>query len=144
MTRTERATSPRAILKDRYVTHNITITHVSYSLHISSVFSATINKLLRSESKSGYDKSLRKGGAGPHNWGAVREELELERDALEDNEFETEELDVADQPNAAIRPSVDGPIENGTLPNGAANEDEVEKAREYRAKGLKGDGAFIL
>ena len=61
-------------------------------------------RVLRSESKSGYDKSLRKGGAGAHNWGSIRDELELERDALEDEDFDAEELDVPDQPNAAVRP----------------------------------------
>ena len=39
----------------------------------------------------GYDKSLRKGGGGAHNWGSVRDEYDLERDALEDNDFEDEE-----------------------------------------------------
>ena len=54
MTRTERAVSPRAIIRDR------------------------------SESKSGLDKSLRKGGAGTHNWGSIDDERELEYAALDD------------------------------------------------------------
>ncbi|KAH8107499.1 hypothetical protein DFH11DRAFT_1636745 [Phellopilus nigrolimitatus] len=108
MTRTERSTSPRAILKDR------------------------------SESRSGYDKSLRKGGAGPHNWGSMRNELELERYALEDAELDTEELGAVTEPNAAVRPSVDGPVES-SLERSVASEDELEKAREFRARGLKGN-----
>jgi len=56
MTRTERATFPRALLRDR------------------------------SESKSGLDKSLRKGGSGHHNWGSVRDESYLEAAALEDEQ----------------------------------------------------------
>ncbi|KAI5117414.1 hypothetical protein M0805_005474 [Coniferiporia weirii] len=108
MTRTERATSPRAILKDR------------------------------SESKSGYDKSLRKGGAGPHNWGSMRDELELEREALEDAHLDNE--DVSSAPiaaNAAVRPQVDGPPSD--VPRSPVSEDDIEKAREFRARGLKGD-----
>lgn len=54
MTRTERSLSPRAIIKDR------------------------------SESKSGMDKALRKGGAGGHNWGNINEEYILEAEALDD------------------------------------------------------------
>jgi len=110
MTRTERSTSPRAVLKDR------------------------------SESKSGFDKSLRKGGAGAHNWGSIRDELDLERDALEDEEFDTEELGVSNKLNAAVRPSVDVPSEDEIFDktNGATGADDAEKAREYRANALKG------
>lgn len=48
MTRTERATFPRAIIKDR------------------------------AESKSGLDKRLPKNGAGTHNWGSLLNERDLE------------------------------------------------------------------
>ena len=48
MTRTERATSRRAIIKDR------------------------------SEPKSGINKHLPKNGAGSHNWGSFNDELGLE------------------------------------------------------------------
>lgn len=58
MTRTERATFPRAVLKDR------------------------------SESKSGLNKSLRKNGGGPHNWGSLADEGDLEYAAMEDEELE--------------------------------------------------------
>ena len=58
MTRTERSLSPRAIIKDR------------------------------SESKSGMDKALRKGGAGGHNWGSVDQEYLLETEALDDERQE--------------------------------------------------------
>lgn len=54
MTRTERSLSPRAIIKDR------------------------------SESKSGMDKALRKGGAGSHNWGNIDQEYYLE--AIDDEQ----------------------------------------------------------
>ena len=58
MTRTERSLTPRAIIKDR------------------------------SESKSGMDKALRKGGAGSHNWGNINEEYLLETEALDDERQE--------------------------------------------------------
>ncbi|KAA1474551.1 hypothetical protein DENSPDRAFT_841153 [Dentipellis sp. KUC8613] len=56
MTRTERATSPRALLKDR------------------------------SEAKNGMDASIRKGGAGAHNWGSLDDEARLEDEADLDEE----------------------------------------------------------
>lgn len=61
MTRTERATSPRAIIKDR------------------------------SESKSGIDKHTPKNGAGPHNWGSLHDELELEAAAEYDENLGAKE-----------------------------------------------------
>lgn len=63
MTRTARASFPRAAAKDR------------------------------SESRTGLDKSIRKGGAGAHNWGSIDDEGELEAAALED-----EALELADAP----------------------------------------------
>lgn len=61
MTRTERATSPRAIIKDR------------------------------SESKSGIDKRTPKNGGGPHNWGRLEDEHDLEEAALYDEERDFDE-----------------------------------------------------
>lgn len=58
MTRTERAAFPRAVVKDR------------------------------SESKSGLDKSIRKGGAGQHNWGRLSDERDLEDAGLADEEMD--------------------------------------------------------
>jgi hypothetical protein len=60
MTRTERATSLRAILKDR------------------------------SESKTGIDKHTPKNGAGPHNWGSLMDERDIEEQAAYDEERELE------------------------------------------------------
>jgi len=106
MTRTERSSYPRAVKKDR------------------------------SESKTGMDKSLRKDGAGPHNWGALKDELELERAADDDEGLEEEEFEgTEDTPNAAVRPGVDIPADAGT--KGGVSTEEVEKARQFRAKGLK-------
>jgi hypothetical protein len=60
MTRTARAAFPRALLKDR------------------------------SESKSGHrdDKHVRKDGAGPHGWGSLADEKNLEDAALYDEQLE--------------------------------------------------------
>lgn len=58
MTRTERATSLRAIVKDR------------------------------SESKTGIDKHTPKNGAGTHNWGSLMDERDLEEQAAYDEERE--------------------------------------------------------
>ncbi|OCB89427.1 hypothetical protein A7U60_g3404 [Sanghuangporus baumii] len=89
-------------------------------------------------SRSGYDKSLRKGGAGQHNWGSVRDELELEREALEDAEIDEGELaETSLDVNAAVRPVADGPPTE--RPSSPLSPEEVEKARKLRAKGLKED-----
>lgn len=63
MTRTERASYPRALNRDR------------------------------SESRNGLDASLRKRGAGNHNWGSLVDEHRLEATAQDDeeNEFIEEE-----------------------------------------------------
>ena len=60
MTRTARAAYPRAVIKDR------------------------------SESRTGLDSSIRKSGAGHHNWGSIADELQLETAAIDDEEMETE------------------------------------------------------
>ncbi|KAH7098163.1 hypothetical protein BKA62DRAFT_759458 [Auriculariales sp. MPI-PUGE-AT-0066] len=57
MTRTERATYPRAIVKDR------------------------------SESKSGLDKRVHKNGAGAHGWGALADEVNHELNAAVMEEY---------------------------------------------------------
>jgi len=96
MTRTERSLSPRAIIKDR------------------------------SESKSGMDKALRKGGAGGHNWGSVNEEYLLEAEALDDERQEpvAKKEEPAEKPELVRRSSV-------------ASEEDVTAAREIRKRALK-------
>jgi Hyaluronan / mRNA binding family len=42
----------------------------------------------RSLSRTGLDKSIRKNGAGQHNWGCITDEAELEFAALKDEELE--------------------------------------------------------
>jgi hypothetical protein len=69
MTRTERSASPRAIAKDR------------------------------SLSRTGFDKSIRKAGAGAHSWGSLADEAELEFAALDDEwlEFDHEAVSASER-----------------------------------------------
>lgn len=70
MTRTARASYPSALAKDR------------------------------SEAKNGMDKHIPKGGAGPHNWGRLEDELELENAAIEDELAEFEDATGTSTPPA--------------------------------------------
>ncbi|KZO94597.1 hypothetical protein CALVIDRAFT_194600 [Calocera viscosa TUFC12733] len=60
MTRTQRSTDPHALIKDR------------------------------SEARNGLDKSIKKQGGGPHSWGSLKDEAQIELDAAEDEGFEEE------------------------------------------------------
>ena len=60
MTRTARAAHPRAVIKDR------------------------------SESRTGLNPSIRKSGAGHHNWGSLADERHLEEAAIDDEELDIE------------------------------------------------------
>jgi len=95
MTRTERSLSPRAIIKDR------------------------------SESKSGMDKGLRKGGAGSHNWGNINDEILLETGALDDDQES-----VAKKEESADKPEL-------TRRSSATSEEDRTAAREVRKRALK-------
>ncbi|KAF8499478.1 hypothetical protein BU17DRAFT_102756 [Hysterangium stoloniferum] len=120
MTRTERNITKRAILRDR------------------------------SESKSGLDKSDRKGGAGAHNWGALNDEKDLELLAKEDNE--DEELSVDEEDTSVLAEA--GPPDQSLSHDGSLNErrasasavglndQEWQEARQFRAKALK-DGSDL-
>jgi len=130
MTRTERSLSPKALLKDR------------------------------SESKSGMDKSMRKGGAGTHNWGSLADEVDLVsaayEDALEERGLDapgdkakvvngaatvngTPESAAAGGSAGEARPAAP---ERSTSANSVTEEDR-ESAREYRRGALK-NGAVDL
>jgi len=73
MTRTSRATFPRAIIRDR------------------------------SESKSGLDKSIRKNGGGQHNWGSIKDEAYLEAAWREDEQVELEEAAAEQQGDNSVK-----------------------------------------
>lgn len=76
MTRTERAAYPRALNRDR------------------------------SESRTGLDPSIRKGGAGNHNWGSLADEGRLEAGAYDDEDMELaqEEMEsnLGDNPSGML------------------------------------------
>ncbi|KAG6380242.1 hypothetical protein JVT61DRAFT_8334 [Boletus reticuloceps] len=97
MTRTERATFPRALVRDR------------------------------SESKSGLDKSLRKGGNGGHNWGSLV-------DASYHGALEGEEqaLATADDRRDSLDKNTSGRRSN------SLTEEEKRLARDFRRTALKG------
>ncbi|KAF8065019.1 hypothetical protein FPV67DRAFT_1450852 [Lyophyllum atratum] len=109
MTRTARATYPRALNKDR------------------------------SESKTGHDKSIRKGGAGPYSWGSLDSEVDHEMAALDDErinlDLEVQEIaaeHISDHPK---------PLESRQpamrrLSDVMSNE-ELETARKFRKNALK-------
>jgi len=106
MTRTARSSSLRAILRDR------------------------------SESKSGHDKSVRKNGAGPHNWGDFAHEADLEFAAMDDERLEyDEELAVANQ-GAAIEPE---DVSN-TPSVISVSAEQVQDAKQFRKTALKDEG----
>ncbi|OSD01000.1 hypothetical protein PYCCODRAFT_1436782 [Trametes coccinea BRFM310] len=102
MTRTVRASYPDAIAKDR------------------------------SEPKNGMDKHIPKDGAGPHNWGRLEDEYELEAAALEDEQAELEEEtggkvsvnEGADRPKTERRGS-------------ALTPEEIKEGIAFRKKALK-------
>lgn len=99
MTRTERSAFPRAVHKDR------------------------------SESKSGMDKSFRKGGAGTHNWGSLADEVDLEFNALHDEE--------AEMGTAKREVSEEKPLERRMS---SPTDEERDNAREFRRRALSKDG----
>ncbi|KAL6304663.1 hypothetical protein BKA93DRAFT_825558 [Sparassis latifolia] len=61
MIRTQRASSPRAVIRDYAV------------------------------AKNGMDKHIPKGGAGPHNWGSLGDEWELEQATNVDEQVDAED-----------------------------------------------------
>lgn len=61
-----------------------------------SIFPKAVNRD-RSESKSGMDKSLRKHGAGTHNWGSLTDQVDLEYDAYDDDELDVKRGETASQ-----------------------------------------------
>lgn len=121
MTRTARATYPRAALKDR------------------------------SQSRSGMDKSLKKDGAGRGNWGKLGEvEYDDEYDE-ESYEAETENLDASETgsegrifiatfylPNS--RDCLRSASSTLELKRSVSDQKEVEAARAFRKRALSGTG----
>ena len=127
MTRTARAAYPRAVNKDR------------------------------SESRSGLDPSLRKSGAGHHNWGSLADELHLEEAAIDDEELDAEILVPAASVdsdssirckhvfNSRFSALVYSFILAAASPQ-RQTEEEVENARKFRKNTFKKGGgkSFLI
>jgi len=116
MTRTERAAYPRALNRDR------------------------------SESRNGLDASLRKGGAGSHNWGSIADEQRLEDDALGDEPVEpsaelvegTRVLAVGLEPsNTSPKPPMERKSSDSSATSNQPTDEEREKARQLRKNAFK-------
>lgn len=118
MTRTERATSLRAIIKDR------------------------------SESKSGIDKRTPKGGAGTHNWGSLEDERDLEEAALYDEENDHGDEAGMSQLRGVINCDSDSPLSTAQRPAASQRkasvsgltEEERQQALQFRKNALKSPG----
>ncbi|KAI8989002.1 hypothetical protein BD414DRAFT_415177 [Trametes punicea] len=107
MTRTVRASYPDAIIKDR------------------------------SEPKNGMDKHIPKQGAGPHNWGRLEDEYELEAAAIADEQAELEEeTGTSSQPSGPQRPTTE------RRPSELTPE-EIKEGIAFRKKALKSPDADL-
>ncbi|KAG8771273.1 hypothetical protein FRC12_003721 [Ceratobasidium sp. 428] len=110
MTRTERAVHPRALAKDR------------------------------SESRSGYDKSVKKGGSG--GWGTLDDDIAVQQEDYDIHEREKEE--ARDEVNDSMTNS-SGASDARKSPEMARRasitmtDEERQNARDFRASGYKGD-----
>jgi len=111
MTRTERSFYPRAVMKDR------------------------------SESRNTMDKSLKKGGAGAHGWGALSDEAMNEFRALEDEDLTLSDVEGEDVSNVDTASSVstsDGsPVGRLRSVSSSLSPEELENARHFRDGALK-------
>ena len=127
MTRTARSSFPRAIVRDR------------------------------SESKSGLDKSLRKNGAGMHNWGSLAQESYYEAAAQDDEEREflhSDDASIAESISSQsdcmwhcsnyhllIHRKIYTALEDKKpvfdKSNGSLTDEELETARKFRKNALK-------
>jgi hypothetical protein len=102
----------------------------------------------RSESKSGLDKSLRKGGSGHHNWGSILDENYLEEAAVNDEQqalaAEQDRRDscafiaALDCSLAHFLTSVDKHASKRR--SNSLTEEEKQSARQFRRTALKGQG----
>ena len=130
MTRTARAAYPRAVIKDR------------------------------SESRTGLDPSIRKSGAGHHNWGSLADELRLEEEAINDEEmeigipvspsFDSNSSTRCKHPfhslfSALVYSFILAAVSPQRTDNAKVlTEEEVERARNFRKNAFKGGGTSFL
>ncbi|KAG6818567.1 hypothetical protein H0H93_003940 [Arthromyces matolae] len=92
----------------------------------------------RSESKSGLDKSIRKNGAGPHNWGNIADERALELAAMDDEEFEVEMEESAS--SDTLSSSSESLEDKKPGFQRSLSNEELESARKFRKGALKTTG----
>ncbi|KIL66112.1 hypothetical protein M378DRAFT_63872, partial [Amanita muscaria Koide BX008] len=111
MTRTERASYPRAVIRDR------------------------------SMSRTGLDNHIRKGGAGRHNWGGIQDEPKLELEALSDEERELAEENEGSIPNGDARGQVNKNKDNKkpilSKSTSSLSAEELQAAKTIRKNALK-------
>ncbi|KAF8336446.1 uncharacterized protein EI90DRAFT_3152609 [Cantharellus anzutake] len=116
MTRTQRASHPRALARDR------------------------------SLSRSGLDDHIQKGGSGSHNWGSIRDEIEHFDLGDEDYDIpeELDEYQSADDTSSSVAAteSTDLGSATGGLRKRATSinmtEDELVRARQVRTRSFSG------
>ena len=75
----------------------------------------------------------------------MRDEMELEREALEDAEFDSGELEnLPSGVNAAVRPAVDGPSENSSKASTSSISEDEEGCTRGVSKACRGTGICML
>ncbi|KAH9925008.1 uncharacterized protein BXZ73DRAFT_103386 [Epithele typhae] len=96
-----------------------------------SAYPSALNKD-RSESKNGLDKRIPKNGAGPHNWGSLEDELELESAAYDDEEVELDDSSAGVSVNKHAESAVPRPATERSL-----SAEEFQQGIEIRKRALK-------
>ena len=129
MTRTARSTYPRAIRKDRCV----------YNPHPTNAGSSNCpHNPSSSESKSGFDKSIKKNGAGAHSWGALLTDPTTQ--SLDDNEYTSDEAESQDQVSNMSFPTTgnvshaEGDKKTRTRSASNVSIEDVINAKEFRKR----------
>ncbi|KIY69015.1 hypothetical protein CYLTODRAFT_453048 [Cylindrobasidium torrendii FP15055 ss-10] len=97
----------------------------------------------RSESRSGLDKSMRKGGAGGHNWGSLADERDVEAAALDDEGIDML-LEEGDDSTDTASLSSDNVTESSKSTDDlknveAAPEADLAAAKKFRKHAFKGN-----
>ncbi|KIY42990.1 hypothetical protein FISHEDRAFT_78956 [Fistulina hepatica ATCC 64428] len=82
-------------------------------------------------SRTGFDKRVPKDGAGTHNWGALSDEREHEDAAYEDEEHETDKVNMATKSTS--------PPKTATI-----TEEELAQAKKVRVAAAKGQGIDLV
>lgn len=86
----------------------------------------------RSEAKNAMNKRIPKSGAGGHNWGDLQHEYDYVEAALRDEEAELRDDNIVRPVEPRERPLL------GQRRTSSLSEEELEQAREFRKKAMKG------